>query len=281
MGLEIAKAGRRLVKEAKAKRSGKVRVVVLERDSYTCLECKKSFFGKESDNLHCHHVVPIFKGGLDNESNCVLLCKSCHKDVHYAIDKHDWEKVDIIIKQFLKQLDKSRKVWIVRSRSRLPYVHQTNEGWMVEGSMDGDDYDEYLINIDKLECECYYHGWGGVRAERVCTHVGSVILEQMYQEVNRNWAAMLKAKDVELEQISEIRREAKDLAEVIAWRGSKTKFKQAASLVSLVESTGVPSSWYVNQNRVRLVGNKYHCTCGEKFPCIHRCAVMLYRRMNR
>ncbi len=46
MDLNIAKVGRQLVKEAKAKRSGKVRVLVLERDDNTCQECKKSFFGK-------------------------------------------------------------------------------------------------------------------------------------------------------------------------------------------------------------------------------------------
>ena len=52
---------------------------VLHRDNYTCQHCR----GKSKDNLlHCHHIIFKTDGGSDEAENLVVLCKTCHYDLH-------------------------------------------------------------------------------------------------------------------------------------------------------------------------------------------------------
>ncbi|MFX0102155.1 MAG: RNA-guided endonuclease IscB [Candidatus Hodarchaeota archaeon] len=52
---------------------------VLHRDNYTCRHCK----GKSGDKrLHCHHIVYKENGGSDEPENLVVLCKTCHSELH-------------------------------------------------------------------------------------------------------------------------------------------------------------------------------------------------------
>ena len=52
---------------------------VLSRDNYTCQHCK----GKSKDSkLEVHHIVYRSNNGSDDESNLIVLCKSCHDKVH-------------------------------------------------------------------------------------------------------------------------------------------------------------------------------------------------------
>jgi hypothetical protein len=56
---------------------------VLNRDSYTCQNCK----GKSKDSkLEVHHILFRSENGSDDESNLLTLCKTCHDKVHdYSI----------------------------------------------------------------------------------------------------------------------------------------------------------------------------------------------------
>jgi hypothetical protein len=52
---------------------------VLTRDNYTCQHCK----GKSKDQrLEVHHIVFRSQQGSDEESNLIVLCKSCHDALH-------------------------------------------------------------------------------------------------------------------------------------------------------------------------------------------------------
>jgi RRXRR protein/HNH endonuclease len=52
---------------------------VLNRDRYTCQHCA----GKSNDKLlHVHHIVFRRNLGSDEQENLVVLCKTCHDDLH-------------------------------------------------------------------------------------------------------------------------------------------------------------------------------------------------------
>ena len=52
---------------------------VMYRDGYVCRHCK----GKSKDkSLHVHHVIFRGKGGSDEESNLLTMCKTCHDALH-------------------------------------------------------------------------------------------------------------------------------------------------------------------------------------------------------
>lgn len=55
-----------------------LRIVILERDKYSCTEC-----GCE-ENLNIHHIKPVSKYPRlkYSESNCKTLCVTCHKNIH-------------------------------------------------------------------------------------------------------------------------------------------------------------------------------------------------------
>jgi 5-methylcytosine-specific restriction endonuclease McrA len=57
----------------------RIRVLALERDEYSCVEC-----GRSDCRLNVHHIVPHRHGGLDDLENLESLCCSCHmaKDRH-------------------------------------------------------------------------------------------------------------------------------------------------------------------------------------------------------
>lgn len=44
------------------------------RDKYRCRHCNSSF------GLHPHHIIYRSQGGLDELSNLITLCHSCHID---------------------------------------------------------------------------------------------------------------------------------------------------------------------------------------------------------
>lgn len=53
----------------------KLRLIYL-RANPLCIECKKQ--NKIVPASEVHHIVPIARGGTDDESNLEALCKSCH-----------------------------------------------------------------------------------------------------------------------------------------------------------------------------------------------------------
>lgn len=54
-----------------------IREMVYERDDYECANC-----GRSDVELHCHHIVPIHKGGTHNLSNLKTVCRPCHMALH-------------------------------------------------------------------------------------------------------------------------------------------------------------------------------------------------------
>lgn len=59
----------------------KVRQKVLERDNYTCQNCKTKI-----KRLDIHHILPVRLGGADHYDNLITLCHSCHPKHEYRGD---------------------------------------------------------------------------------------------------------------------------------------------------------------------------------------------------
>ncbi|MBO6280730.1 MAG: HNH endonuclease [Bacilli bacterium] len=58
------------------------------RDRYAqahplCEECLKQ--GRLTPMEEVHHILPIDRGGTDDESNLMSLCHSCHEKIHVAL----------------------------------------------------------------------------------------------------------------------------------------------------------------------------------------------------
>jgi len=50
---------------------------VKERDGWRCVRC-----GASGVELHAHHIVPLSRGGSNDMSNLVTLCRACHEAEH-------------------------------------------------------------------------------------------------------------------------------------------------------------------------------------------------------
>lgn len=50
---------------------------VYRRDNYSCVNC-----GARDVELHAHHIVPLSRGGTNNVSNIITLCRDCHQRLH-------------------------------------------------------------------------------------------------------------------------------------------------------------------------------------------------------
>lgn len=57
---------------------------IFARDDYTCQYC-----GVRGVSLQCDHVLPISRGGSNNEENLVTACKSCNQRKH-AKTPEEW-----------------------------------------------------------------------------------------------------------------------------------------------------------------------------------------------
>ena len=53
---------------------------IYKRDNFTCQDCGRVW--KDGDVFNIHHIVPVSKGGGDEHSNLILLCKPCHMKRH-------------------------------------------------------------------------------------------------------------------------------------------------------------------------------------------------------
>lgn len=67
----------------------KFRKKVYEKDYYTCQNCglMGSMRDEGATELHAHHIVPLSKRGKNILSNCITLCKYCHKRCHYNMQQ--------------------------------------------------------------------------------------------------------------------------------------------------------------------------------------------------
>ena len=82
------------------------KAMVLNRDNYTCQCCK----GKHKDSkLEVHHIVFRSQGGSDDESNLIVLCHTCHSNLHngkVTINPKEVKINDRIYEMPLKKGDK-------------------------------------------------------------------------------------------------------------------------------------------------------------------------------
>jgi hypothetical protein len=54
-----------------------IRQRIFERDGYTCNYC-----GVHGAKLECDHVVPLSRGGTNDDDNLVTACRSCNRSKH-------------------------------------------------------------------------------------------------------------------------------------------------------------------------------------------------------
>ena len=45
--------------------------------NYTCQICG-------NEGLDAHHLIPVEKGGSDDQSNLICVCRSCHQKIHHG-----------------------------------------------------------------------------------------------------------------------------------------------------------------------------------------------------
>lgn len=73
----------RRVRDERKSGWSRVRLRVLRRDRFRCVECGvASGRGNRGVRLVVHHVVGLSVGGSDRMGNLVTLCVSCHKIKH-------------------------------------------------------------------------------------------------------------------------------------------------------------------------------------------------------
>ena len=60
------------------------RKLILERDGHRCRDC--GFPGR----LEIHHVIPLHRGGSDEEDNLLTLCRACHLAKHARSRDEGW-----------------------------------------------------------------------------------------------------------------------------------------------------------------------------------------------
>ena len=56
------------------------REYLFEKNNFTCLEC-----GKRTNELHIHHIIPLYLNGKDELDNLMVLCENCHKTKHRGL----------------------------------------------------------------------------------------------------------------------------------------------------------------------------------------------------
>ena len=64
--------------------SGTVRQNVLMRDNYTCQICGATV--KDGAKLEIDHIIPVSKGGTNDENNLQVLCQQCNREKHNRTD---------------------------------------------------------------------------------------------------------------------------------------------------------------------------------------------------
>lgn len=57
---------------------------VRQRDEYRCQNCDREGSESEIDDLQVHHIRAVEDGGTNDLDNLVLVCNSCHWQIHTA-----------------------------------------------------------------------------------------------------------------------------------------------------------------------------------------------------
>ena len=78
-------------------------------------KCKVTGLKLEADEIHCHHKLPIYKGGNDNYFNLVIV----HKDIHRLIHVNDIDTISKYIKGMNLSSKQIEKVNALRNLAEL------------------------------------------------------------------------------------------------------------------------------------------------------------------
>jgi NMD protein affecting ribosome stability and mRNA decay len=65
-----------------------VRHRILAKYNHTCCYCGSM------ENLEIDHIIPISKGGREDESNMQVLCKKCNMSKFNSVNILDWMEYD-------------------------------------------------------------------------------------------------------------------------------------------------------------------------------------------
>lgn len=82
------------------------KAMVLNRDGYTCQYCKDRHKDRK---LEVHHIMFRSKGGSDEESNLITLCRTCHKDLHSGKIRPDFKGKTKGTLKYATQMNSIRK----------------------------------------------------------------------------------------------------------------------------------------------------------------------------
>ncbi|WP_321416759.1 RNA-guided endonuclease IscB [uncultured Methanomethylovorans sp.] len=94
-----------------------VKQYVLFRDNYTCQYC----FGKSKDKvLECHHIIFRKNKGTDTPKNLIVLCQTCHQDLHAKYTQKTFP-----IHGVLSKTKHATEIGIIKSQLR-------KSGWIFE-----------------------------------------------------------------------------------------------------------------------------------------------------
>jgi len=78
-------------------RNNTVRSYVKRRSNYSCEMPNCNYIAFIKDNgeeyIEVHHVVPLSEGGEDSIYNTVALCPNCHRELHYATNRVELQRI--------------------------------------------------------------------------------------------------------------------------------------------------------------------------------------------
>jgi len=86
-----------------------LRQSILQRDHYTCHECRQQL---PETRLDIHHKIPVRKGGKHVPENLMTLCRKCHKTLEpthslkyaYPVSSQDGKVTIAVKKETIKYL---------------------------------------------------------------------------------------------------------------------------------------------------------------------------------
>lgn len=79
----------------------KIKRTLTEGSSRSFIECESCSWSYQMPEatrvMHCHHVVPVARGGGNDSQNLVILCANCHAIAHILTEReHFATKVDLL-----------------------------------------------------------------------------------------------------------------------------------------------------------------------------------------
>ena len=109
-----------------------VRKRILERDNNACRKCGNT------KNLHIDHIIPLCRGGFEDESNMQVLCRTCNLSKGKGIDLDPYIRLgtspdsieirpDFPIKAFTSTEFKLILIWLWERNDRIFGIERSYE----------------------------------------------------------------------------------------------------------------------------------------------------------